>query len=213
MDYKDGAQKWESFIIGPFLDHLRSTYKVSRDRKGTLLFGISMGGLGGLRLAFKYPDKFAAVVALEPGIDPALKWKDVLPRHRFYRGEELMQTIFGKPFDAGYWEANNPASIAAANADRIRASGLEIYLDVGDLDLFNLHEGTEFLHRILWDKGIPHEYRLIRGADHVGRTLRPRSMDGLEFLMRVLNPPPPDPEAEATRKRMEPLRKAAERRN
>src|SRR5262245_35369220 len=40
MDYKDGSQKWESFIIGPFLDHLRQTYKVSRARKGSLLFGI-----------------------------------------------------------------------------------------------------------------------------------------------------------------------------
>lgn len=25
MDYEDGSQKWESFIIGPFLEHLRQT--------------------------------------------------------------------------------------------------------------------------------------------------------------------------------------------
>src|SRR5205823_3493124 len=50
MDYKDGSQKWETFIAGPFLDHLREKYKVRRDRGGTLLFGISMGGLGALRL-------------------------------------------------------------------------------------------------------------------------------------------------------------------
>ena len=46
MNYKDGSQKWESFIVGPFLEHLRQSYKVTRERKGTLLFGISMGGLG-----------------------------------------------------------------------------------------------------------------------------------------------------------------------
>ena len=211
MDYKDGSEKWESFIIGPFLEHLRQTYKVTRDRKGTLLFGISMGGLGGLRLAFKYPDKFEAVAALEPGIDPALKWSDVKPRNRFYRSDDLMQTIFGKPLDAGYWEANNPASIAVARADRIKASGLSIYIDVGDEDAFNIHEGTEFLHRILWDKQIQHEYHLVHGADHVGRTIRPRTNEALEFLARVLNPPPPDPEAEATRKQLEPLKGAAER--
>ena len=169
MDYKDGSQKWESFIAGPFLEHLRQTYKVTRERKGTLLFGISMGGLGGLRLAFKYPDKFEAVAALEPGIDPALKWKEVKPRNRFYRGDDLMQTIFGKPFDEGYWEANNPASIAVANAERIRASRLGIYIDVGDMDAFNINEGTEFIHRIMWDFKIPHEYHLVRGADHVDR--------------------------------------------
>jgi S-formylglutathione hydrolase len=212
MDYKDGSQKWESFIIGPFIEHLRQTYKVTRERKGTLLFGISMGGLGALRLAFKYPDKFQAVAALEPGIDPALKWSEVKPRNRFYRSDQLMESIFGKPFDAAYWEANNPASLAVARASSILAAGLSIYIDAGDEDAFNIHEGTEFLHRILWDKGIRHEYHLVRGADHVGRTIRPRTSEALGFLARVLNPPPPDPDAEALRKQLEPLKRAAERR-
>ena len=212
MDYRDGSQKWESFMIGPFLDHLRQTYKVTRQRKGTLLFGISMGGLGGLRLAFKYPDKFEAVAVLEPGIDPALKWKEVKPRNRFYRSDELMQTIFGQPFDEAYWESNNPASIAVASAEKIRASGLGIYIDVGDQDSFNIHEGTEFIHRLLWDYKIPHEYHLVRGADHVGRTIRPRTVEALEFLTRVLIPPPSDPEAEALKQRLEPMKRAAEKR-
>ena len=211
MDYKDGSQKWESFIVGPFLEHLRQTYKVTRERKGTLLFGISMGGLGGLRLGFKYPDKFEAVAVLEPGIDPALKWKDVKPRNRFYRSDELMQTIFGKPFDEAYWEANNPASICVANSDRIRASGLGIYIDVGDEDAFNINEGTEFIHRTMWDFKIPHEYHLVRGADHVGRTIRPRTTEALGFLARVLNPPPADPEADALRRQLEPLKRASEK--
>jgi len=211
MDYKDGSQKWESFIVGPFLEHLRQTYKVTRERKGTLLFGISMGGLGGLRLGFKYPDKFEAVAVLEPGIDPALKWKDVKPRNRFYRSDELMQTIFGKPFDEAYWEANNPASICVANSDRIRASGLGIYIDVGDEDAFNINEGTEFIHRTMWDFKIPHEYHLVRGADHVGRTIRPRTTEALGFLARVLNPPPADPEADALRRQLEPLKRVSEK--
>lgn len=61
MDFKDGSQKWETFIVTEFLDHLRANYKVSRERKGTLLFGISMGGMGILRIAFKYPEKFGAL--------------------------------------------------------------------------------------------------------------------------------------------------------
>ncbi|MFY9554889.1 MAG: alpha/beta hydrolase-fold protein [Blastocatellia bacterium] len=212
MDYKDGSQKWESFLVGPFLEHLRQTYRVTRERRGTLLFGISMGGLGGLRLGLKYPDKFEALAALEPGIDPALKWSDVKARNRFWRGDALMETIFGKPFDAAYWQANNPASIAVANADKIRDSGLGIYLDVGDDDSFNLHEATEFMHRVLWDSKIRHEYHLVRGADHVGVTIRPRTIEALEFLARVLNPPSADPEAEALKRRLEPMKRAAEKR-
>ncbi|MFY9609452.1 MAG: alpha/beta hydrolase-fold protein [Blastocatellia bacterium] len=209
MDYKDGSQKWESFIVGPFLEHLRATYKVIRERKGTLLFGISMGGLGALRLGFKYPDKFQGLAALEPGIDPALKWSDVKPRNRFWRGDDLMETIFGKPFDAQYWERNNPASIAVANAEKIRVSGLGIYLDAGDEDSFNLHEATEFMHRLLWDYKILHEYHLIRGADHVGRTMRPRTIEALAFLARMLNPPMPDREVLNLRRRLAPLKRRA----
>ncbi len=207
MDYKDGLQKWESFIVGPFLDHLRETYRVTRDRRGTLLFGISMGGMGALRLGFKYSDKFGALAALEPGIDPALKWKDVQPRNRFWRSQELMESIFGKPFDDAYWESNNPAAIAVAKAEPLRASGLGIYLDAGDEDSYNLHEAAEFLHRILWDHKIPHEYHLVRGADHVGRTLGPRAMEGLAFLARMLNPTPPDPDVEGLRRRLAPMKK------
>lgn len=212
MDFKDGSQKWETFIVTEFLEHLRSQFKVTKERKGTLLFGISMGGLGALRLGFKYPEKFAGLVAMEPGIDPVLKWKDLSARYKFYRGPNLMQTIFGKPFDEAYWEANNVATIAVNKADKLRGANLGIYIEAGDEDLFYLHEATEFLHRILWDQKIPHEYHLVRGADHVGRTIRPRAMEGLAFLARLLNPPPPDPEVETARKRMEPLKKAAERR-
>lgn len=213
MDYKDGSQKWETFLATGFLDHLRGQYKVSRERQGTLLFGISMGGQGALRMGFKYPEKFAGLAAMEPGIDPVLKWKDLQPRNKFWRGQDLMETIFGRPFDEAYWEANNVATIAVNRADHLRALGLGIYIEAGDEDAFYLHEATEYLHRILWDRKVPHEYHLVRGADHVGRTIRPRVMEGLGFLARVLNPPPPDPEAEATRKRLEPLKKAAEGKN
>ena len=155
MDFKDGSQKWETFIVTEFLAHLRSKYNVSKERKGTVLFGISMGGMGALRMGFKYPEKFAGLAALEPGIDPALKWKDVQPRNRFWRGQDLMERIFGKPLDETYWEANNPASLAVTRAEKLRASGLEIFLDAGDEDSYLLHEATEFLHRVLWDHKIP----------------------------------------------------------
>jgi S-formylglutathione hydrolase len=211
MDYKDGSQKWETFLTTELLEHVRAQFRVTRERRGTLVAGISMGGLGALRLGFKYPEKFGALAALEPGIDPVLKWKDLQPRNRFWRGPDVMEAIFGKPFDEAYWEANNVASIAVARADRLRAARLGIYIEAGDEDMFNLHEATEFLHRILWESRVPHEYHLVRGADHVGRTIPARTKEALGFLARFLAPPPPDPEAEEARKRLEPLKRAAER--
>ena len=137
---------------------------------------------------------------MEPGIDPVIEWKDIQTKHRWWRSDRKLEEVFGKPFDEKYWEANNPATIVARNADRIREAKLSIYLECGDEDLFWLYEATEFLHRVLYDNRIQHEYHLVRGADHVGASLAPRTREALAFLNRHLNPPSPDPVARAARR-------------
>jgi S-formylglutathione hydrolase len=77
MDYRDGSEKWETLISGPFLEHIRKTYKVRTDRQGTLLFGISMGRNGRTENGVQVSGEVRRVAALEPGVDPALEWKDV----------------------------------------------------------------------------------------------------------------------------------------
>ena len=187
MNYRDGSQKWETFVVEDLLAWMRANYNVPKSREGTLITGISMGGMGSLRIAFKHPDKFQAVASMEPGIEPALAFKDVKLRDRFWRDDNLLQSIYGKPVDEAYWAANNPATIASENPERL--VGLGIYLEAGDQDMFFLHHGTEFLHRILFDRGISHEYRLVKGAEHVGPSIAPRFLDALGFFGRVLNPP------------------------
>jgi len=210
MDYRDGTEKWETFVSGPFIDHIRSTYQVIKEPSGTLLMGISMGGMGGLRMAFRNPERYRAVVALEPGVDPALAWKDLRPDHKFWRSQELFEEIYGRPIDEAYWAETNPASMVAAGAAaRLRDSGLAIYLDAGDQDFFNLHVATEFLHRVLWEHDVPHEYHLVRWADHVGGTVRPRMIEGFEFLARALNPPEPDEAVRMLRAQLGPLKARA----
>lgn len=161
MDFRDGSQKWESFILGPLLDHLGHAHRLVPGREGTVILGISMGGLGALRLGFKHSDRFAGVAALEPGIEPALAFRDIEPRDRFYRPHDLYERIYGDPVDEAYWQDNNPANITKANAAAIGESHLAIYVECGDEDSFGLHRGAEFLHRILFDDGIPHQYRLV----------------------------------------------------
>ena len=192
LDYQDGSQKWETFLRNELLAHLRRTWRVSHERAATAVVGISMGGMGALRIAFKNPDLFAAVAALEPGIEPVLSFDDIILRDRFWRSDALLEERYGRPVDRQFWQANNPANVAQNNASALRASNLGIYLEVGDEDSFNLHHGAEFLHRLLFDAGIKHEYRLVRGADHLGRTLGPRFLDAFRFVGRILDPRPPD---------------------
>ncbi len=188
MDFADGSEKWESFILGPFIAHLRDSLPVSHERRRTFVMGISMGGMGGLRMAFKHPGAFAAVAALEPGIEPVLAWEDVRPKHRFWRDDALFERAFGSPVDPEYWAANNPATIANRRAARLRDAGLAIYLEAGDEDEFWLYEGAEFLHRVLWEARIRHEYHLVRGAGHVDESLAERQAEAIMFLARTLEP-------------------------
>lgn len=210
MDYRDGSQKWETFVVEDLLAWTRKSYNVPKGREGTLITGISMGGMGSLRIAFKHPDLFQAVASMEPGIEPALAFKDVKLRDRFWRDDALMQSIYGKPVDEAYWAANNPATIASADPKRL--VGLGIYLEAGDQDMFFLHHGTEFVHRILFDNGISHEYRLVKGAEHVGPSIAPRFLDALAFFGRVLNPPrnwTEGPAVKQARGRVDGFKKAA----
>ena len=188
MNYNDGSEKWESFIIQEFLPYLQETYRVDTDRNNTFIGGISMGGLGSLRLGFKYLDKFKAIVSFEPGIEPVFEWKDVEIIDKFYRQKDFMEKIFGSPIDEDYWNKNNPAYIVREKADKIRESEIKIYLEVGTEDFFGLYRGAEFLHRILFDHQIRHEFRYVYGADHLGASFRERIINGFSFLNRIINP-------------------------
>jgi S-formylglutathione hydrolase len=187
MDYRDGSQKWETFIVKDLLAYMRANTDIAKGREGTFITGISMGGMGSLRIAFKHPDLFQAVASQEPGVEPALSFDDIQLRDRFWRSDALFNEIYGEPVDKAYWADNNPATIAKRDPDRLL--GLGIYLEVGDQDMFYLDQGTEFLHRVLFDGGVGHEYRLVKGADHVGASLAPRNLDALAFIGRMIDPP------------------------
>lgn len=187
MDYRDGSERWETFVLSELLPHLRASLDIKDTREATFVAGWSMGGLGSLRLAFKHPEIFGAVAALEPAVEPVLSWEAVGSRVKFWRSDDIYRQIFGAPVDVGFWAANNPATIATREPRRLIDLG--IYLDVGDQDLLYLNQGVEFLHRTLFDAGVAHEYRLVHGAEHVGPSLDPRLLDALGFIGRRIDPP------------------------
>jgi S-formylglutathione hydrolase len=189
---RDAEDRWEAALIGSFLEHVRATYGASRARHDTMISGTSRGGQGSLRLALKHPDLFGAAAALAPGIQPVIDFAELDPRELFWLRPEALTKAFGSAEGAVYWRANNPAAIVRDHAARLRDAGLALYLECGDRDSFGTHRGVEFLHRQLFDNGISHEYRLVRGADHLGPTLPDRFADALGFLGKALAPPAPD---------------------
>ena len=185
MNYQDGSADWESVIVEEYLPELMSRYDISGPRQ-VVIVGVSMGGMGGLRIAFKYPEKFGAVAVLEPAVEAVLNWSELTTTDTFYR-EDMYPVLFGDPVDADYWEANHPTAMADSRPRTL--DQLAIYFEVGDMDELKLHRGGEFLHRVLFDHGVQHEFRLVRGAGHIGAVfMQKRFGDVLDFVSRYFHP-------------------------
>lgn len=78
---------WNTDALNALLDEIESKYKVDKDR--VYLTGLSMGGYGSWSLAAAHPERFAAVVPICGGGDPATakKIKD-LPIWVFHGGKD-----------------------------------------------------------------------------------------------------------------------------
>jgi len=202
-NYHDGSLRYMDFFMLEWLPFLRNNFAVSSARSHTWLSGISMGGLGSLRLALSYPEVFAGAAALEPGLDPVFEPSELLDRNMLSRGDfQLMKggklchgtnsgetkAMFGAvhhtEWNADTYQKYNPACVVRDNAQNIRENELRIYLDAADEDFFCLHDGAEFLHKTLWQYRIPHEYHLYQKADHVGPSILYRIKDMMDWLSR-----------------------------
>jgi S-formylglutathione hydrolase len=181
LDYPDGSQMWETFILTEVLPYLRDRYWVEPD-KGTFLAGISMGGMGALRMAFKDPTAFRGVAVLEPAIPVVFSFDEL--DGASLRRDEVYLRLFGDPVDEDYYQMNNPLFIARRDMAMLQDSRLALYLEAGDLDQFGYDHSTEVLHRLLQEGGFKHEYRLLRGVGHFG-WISPRIAEALKFIGKV----------------------------
>ena len=215
LEDPEGGVRWESFLMEDLIPHLRATCKVGTGRRSTAITGISMGGYGALKISFAHPEQFAAVAVMNPMMEPGYSDRDSGARNRIHHTSGGPPRLIGQGRDPDLFAANQPANRARENAIRIRESGLPIYLEAGDNDFVNAHDGTEFLHRVLWDLDISHEYHLVRGGDHGGPTFRPRMRATYAWLSAVLTAQPvaePTPEERALaamRAQLQPLRDQA----
>ncbi len=190
IDDPGNGINWGQFLSRTFPERLRQTHRAAQDVRSTAIFGISMGGYGALKTAFAYPDRFGVVAAMQPILEPGFHDRAIGPRNRLHHLSGGPANLVGPNRDPKVFEANNPANRLIANADAVRDSNLAIYLEVGDHDFMNAQDGTEFLHRVLWDFDLSHEYRLTKGGDHGGPTLVRRLRDALAWVGASLTAPP-----------------------
>lgn len=190
--YLDDAARgsaWESLVADRLTAHLRTT------ADGPLpvpvgIVGISMGGYGALKMAFSRPERFCAVAAVAPMVEPALTAAAVRPRNRYHYPPEVPAALLGAERDAALYAADHPAGRAIGNAEALRKGALAVYLDAGAADALHAHDGAEFLHRVLWALDVRHDYHLDADADHIGPTILPRLEAAFCWVGRKLVPAP-----------------------
>lgn len=194
--YLDDAERgmhWESVVSDQLLTAVRSRFDVT---DANALVGISMGGYGALKIAFAHSATFHAVAAVAPMLEPALRADAAPLRNRFHYPDDVPAALLGAQRDAALYAADHPANRAIQQASAIRARELGIYLDAGGGDALNAHDGAEFLHRVLWDLDIRHDYHLLRAADHVGPSVLPRLLRAFAWVGQQLTRPVTEPSSE-----------------
>ena len=177
------AGAFEDMIVKDLVEHVEQSYRAASGREGRALFGISMGGYGALRIALKYPERFAAVVTHSAMVLEKLPTAEDGAR----RGQmAAFNRIFGDPIDTALWAANDPLQLAQ-KADAKSTPAL--YFDCGSEDRFQLFIGNKDLHEKLQARGVKHEFGLYPG-DHGYGYVRSVIDKSLRFLGAALKPAP-----------------------
>ena len=106
----DGKVRYEDFLMKEFMPQMEKKYRAESTRAQRGITGISMGGYGALRLAFKYPGRFEAVSAQMPALIADIP-------ENFSAGgpgspSSMMGEVFGSPFNRAYFEHNNVFTFA-----------------------------------------------------------------------------------------------------
>lgn len=157
---------YEDLVTKDLLAHLEATWRLAPEREKRALMGVSMGGYGALKIAFKNPTLFGTVAAHSSAIlpdDPKRLMED-FPWLKD-RGGRLLASVFGEPLDEEKYHAENVLGLAAGlDADKL--VGLKIYFDCGDQDRYGFHRTNQQLHELLDGKKLRHSWRLVEGGGH-----------------------------------------------
>ena len=171
INARNGIPKYEDFFIHDFVPQMEKKFRIDASRSGRAVGGVSMGGYGALRFAFKYPQMFVSVGAHMPAL------LEQLPHGANNVGFTMFfGTAFGSPLDETYWKENSPFVFARSRNLR----GLNIYVDCGDQDNYGFDAGTRALDKLLGERHVPHEVHIYPGQ-HNWQFVAQHLMDSLEF--------------------------------
>jgi S-formylglutathione hydrolase FrmB len=144
----DANFKYETYVATELVNWVDSKYKTIKDRKGRGITGLSMGGHGGLYLAFKHQDVFGAAGSMSGGVDIRPfpnNWDMALRLGKYSENPEN-------------WEKYTVINMLHL----LKPNSLSIIIDCGTEDFF--YKVNENLHQQLLYRNIAHDYITRPGA-------------------------------------------------
>lgn len=138
----DSTFKYETYITEELIDWIDRNYKTISTREGRAITGLSMGGHGGLYLAFRNQDIFGACGSMSGGVD-------IRP---FPNNWGLSERLGKQSEYPENWEKNTVIN----QLYLLTPNSLKIIIDCGTDDFF--YKVNEKLHEELLYRNIPHDY-------------------------------------------------------
>jgi putative tributyrin esterase len=161
--YTDSAtvpsDKYESYILRELIPDVEKRFRVSTQREGRAIAGLSMGGYGAIKFGLKHPEMFAMAASMS-GAFGAASWTEKELKDQGVIRDSVLQT-FGSP-ESPTRATNDIAKLAREAAAKKITPIPYLYLDCGTED-FLFSESRE-LARLLVELKIPHEYRQLPGS-------------------------------------------------
>jgi S-formylglutathione hydrolase FrmB len=159
INSQDGKRRYEDFFLQEFMPGVEKRYRARAGRGSRGIAGISMGGYGALHIALRHPQLFVAVGAHSAALI------ENLPNVSAQNARQMSQLrvlgeAFGSPFDATFWNQNDPLTIART----ANLVGLKIYFDCGSEDDYGFDAGAVALDKLLTSRHIAHEFHLYPGG-------------------------------------------------
>lgn len=162
IDSADNSYRYSDFFMREFLPHIESKYRVRHDREGRAITGMSMGGYGGLRFAFAYPESFSSVSAESAALMTHTPDEINAGMQTGMLTLRLLGKVFGNPINAAHWRQNDPLTLAKLNEAGVKT--LAISFNCGRDDGFGFARGAEALHKQLLAEGAKHEFHIYPGG-------------------------------------------------
>ncbi|CAN5677538.1 alpha/beta hydrolase family protein [soil metagenome] len=177
------SDKYESYILRELIPEVEKRFRVSQERSGRAVAGLSMGGYGAFKFGLKNPEMFALVASMSGALEVAAWTEKELTSSGAIRNS-VMQT-FG-PANSLTRSANDISKLVRELTSERISSLPYFYLDCGTEDF--LFRNSRDFAGLLVERKIPHEYRQLPG-DHNWQYWDRQIREILKLTAQHLAPP------------------------